>query len=414
MESGLVFPWKAFNRILYRAYYRGRNLPVFSRSVRWTRAFAAGAGPPREDGEVLVLSWGRLGDTILSLPFLARLERIFPGKRITWAGRRETAFLLQGRVREFLPFSPGEWWTSPAFRERFLRSVWRRWEILAGDLHLFFGGLFYFHALVEALPAERKFLYQGYAPPPDLAPWRPFPEGSVLVPPQPKDFSRKGDPEELHVLWDQARYLRALAGEPEGGEARLPGEENLFPHLGVEGDFRGELPAGPFLLVQAGSNSPRRRYPPERWKALFSAFPSETFLLLGSAGEAAALGPPLPGNVRDLRGKTSLEDCARLMRKARAFVGLDSGLVHLAAHLGTPALCLAQSSNLGFFVPYPRGYGGGKMKVLSHPEFRECSGCMMVCSRESLWRNYRKGLPCLRSIPAEGVIRGLRELLEEG
>ncbi len=409
-----VFPWKTFNRILYKAYYLGRNLPVFSRSGRWTRAFAAENGPPRGQGEILVLSWGRMGDTILSLSFLAGLEGIFPGRRITWVGRRETAFLLEGRVHEFLPFSPGEWRTSRAFRERFLRSVWREWDILAGDLHLFFGGLFYFHALIELLPARRKYLYQGYAPPPDLAPRRPFPEGITLVPPLGKDFSRKGDPEELHVLLDQEFYLSALAGDQEEGETGFPGGDWSFPPVGEGKDLGAlerDLPPGPFILVQAGSNSPRRRYPPQGWRALFSAFPGETFLLLGTAGEAGPPGAPLPGNVRDLRGRTSLEDCARLMRRARAFVGLDSGLVHLAAHLGTPALCLAQSSNLGFFVPYPQRYEKAELKVLSHPEFRECSGCMMVCSREFLGRNYLQGLPCLRSIPAGRVIEGLRDLL---
>ncbi len=411
--------WKPFNRVVYRAYYRARYLPDLLRSARWTRGFLEGRGAPRERDQVLVLAWGRIGDTLLSLSLPGALERIFPGRRITWVGRPETRFLLEGRVGRFLPFSPEAWRSSSAFREEFLGALWRKWEILLGDLHLFFGGLFYWRSLIEILPAEAKILYSGYAPPPDLAPWRPFPAGVTLVPSLPRDFSRRGDPAELHVSRDLGHYVAALsrAVGRDGGEGFLPEEP---PPL-VEGGGGGweelspaawGLPEGPFILLQLGSNSSRRRYPLESWKEVIRAFPSERFLALGSkeeGGMVRSLGLP---NVHDLCGKTRLEDCARLMRSASAFAGMDSGLAHLAARMGAPTVCLAQSSNLGYFVPYPPGGKWGRLEVVSHPGFLECSGCMMVCSRESLWRNARRGLPCLRSIPPGQVVGALEGALE--
>lgn len=49
--------------------------------------------------------------------------------------------------------------------------------------------------------------------------------------------------------------------------------------------------------------------------------------------------PPLPG-ARDLRGRTRLREAADLMAGAAAFVGLESGLMHLAAAVGTPGVIL--------------------------------------------------------------------------
>ena len=413
-----MFPWKMFNRVLYRAYYRTRNGPILARSRYWTRDFLERKGPPREKGEVLVLAWGRIGDTLLSHPFLAGLNRIFPGKRITWVGRPETRFLLSGLVDRFVPFSPGEWMADPISRVAFLEALWKKWDVLAGDIHFFFGALFLLGPLVEALPAKRKFLYEGYGPPPDLAPWRPFPRSALVIPSLPKDLTAKGDPEELHVFRDAFHYISAISEAAGRGPLPLSQEETVFPLPKETGPgtipFPGELAEGPFVALQLGSNSSRRKYPPERWREILAAFPGVRFAALGTAGEgrfARALGLP---NVLDLCGRTSLEECVSLISKARAFLGLDSGLAHLAAHLRVPSLCLIQSSNLGYFLPYPEGFPEGGPAVVSHGEFRECSGCFMVCSRESLAANVRKGVPCLRSIPPERVKEALGRILGVG
>ncbi len=409
-----MFPWKSVNRILYRAWYRARNGPVLALSRRWTGDFLEWKGPPREEGRILVLAWGRIGDVVLSHPFLAGLRRTYPGERITWVGRPETRFLLEGKVDRFLPFSPQRWRSDRSYREDFLSSVWKKWKVVAGDVHFFFGGLFFLGPLARCLPAEEKFFYEGYAPPPDLAPWRPFPGDAVLVASLPKEADRKGDPRALHVYRDTIHFVSRIYGpaaEREGPPASM--EEAVFPLEGEEGGpGRFGAEGGPYIVVQPGSNSPRRSYPAGSWRKVLGSFPGERFFVLGTErerGAAGALGLP---NVVDLSGKTSLRECVSLIRGARAFLGLDSGLAHIAAHLGKPALCLVQSSNLGYFVPYPPDFPGRGPVAVSDPDFLECSGCFMVCSRESLAANAGKGLPCLRSIPPGRAVEALGDLLE--
>ena len=50
-------------------------------------------------------------------------------------------------------------------------------------------------------------------------------------------------------------------------------------------------------------------------------------------------GPPLPGAL-DLRGRTTLAEAATVLQAARAFLGIDSGLMWMAASLQVPAVGL--------------------------------------------------------------------------
>ena len=54
----------------------------------------------------------------------------------------------------------------------------------------------------------------------------------------------------------------------------------------------------------------------------------------------------------DLCGQTSLKEAAAWLRSARAAVGNDSGLSHLAAACGTPTLALYGATDPGGSTPW--------------------------------------------------------------
>jgi len=105
-------------------------------------------------------------------------------------------------------------------------------------------------------------------------------------------------------------------------------------------------------------------------------------LLLGDAAATAhvramAAARPLdwreadqPGaGVVDLTGRTELADAAALLRASAVFVGNDSGLMHLAAALGTPTLGLFGSTNPAWTAPR-----GRRTRALAVSGFA-CSPC---------------------------------------
>lgn len=110
----------------------------------------------------------------------------------------------------------------------------------------------------------------------------------------------------------------------------------------------GETPVGVVcfdLLVHPGSGSPAKNWPPQAFAAVLEllrgARPLRAALLCGPAdAEAcAALATRLAPAPLILRPASVIE-LARLLAAARAYLGNDSGVSHLAAALGTPTVAL--------------------------------------------------------------------------
>lgn len=105
-----------------------------------------------------------------------------------------------------------------------------------------------------------------------------------------------------------------------------------------------------------------KEWPAERWQALVDRLaPDYTVLQLGTAQDA-----PLRG-VQDLRGRTTLHEAAEHLARAHLFIGLESGLMHLAAAVDTPAVILQG----GRTPPSSSGYAGNLHLTRQPP----CAGC---------------------------------------
>ena len=107
-----------------------------------------------------------------------------------------------------------------------------------------------------------------------------------------------------------------------------------------------------------------KEWPQDRWQELTRR--------LGRDFELVQVGvsadPVLPG-VRDSRGRTTLFEVASLIANATAFVGLDSGLMHVAAAMHTPAVIIYG----GRTRPHETGYGFNRHL----PRAPACAGCAL-------------------------------------
>jgi ADP-heptose:LPS heptosyltransferase len=115
------------------------------------------------------------------------------------------------------------------------------------------------------------------------------------------------------------------------------------------------LPAGrPVIALGPTANWTGKVWPPERFAALYRDLAAT--ILPGAVpaifagygpGETALTAPvaaALPEAI-DLTGKLTLPEAAACLARAAIFIGNDSGLMHLAAAIGTPTL--------GLFGPTP-------------------------------------------------------------
>ncbi|RUV30728.1 MULTISPECIES: lipopolysaccharide heptosyltransferase II [unclassified Mesorhizobium] len=145
------------------------------------------------------------------------------------------------------------------------------------------------------------------------------------------------------------RTAQAYFGLARGGTFRAPklavdtkNQAELLGRFGLE--------AKKFVALMPGAEfGPAKRWPSERYAGLARDMMAKGFevALFGSKNDAdvtAEIATLAPGVV-DLAGQTRLEDAIDLIAAARLAVSNDSGLMHVAAAVGTPIVAVYGSTS---------------------------------------------------------------------
>ena len=145
-----------------------------------------------------------------------------------------------------------------------------------------------------------------------------------------------------------------------------------------------------------------KRWHPERFAELAvrirDAYP--TRILLFGAPEEQALGEEIcrkaaKADLVNLAGHTSLEEAIALIGMCALFVTNDSGLMHVAAALDVPLVCIFGPTDPDRTAPWSKRY------VLVRDEGVECYGCKMrKCDHDH---------KCMDRITVERAYQGVQE-----
>ncbi|MEW6264672.1 MAG: lipopolysaccharide heptosyltransferase II [Thermodesulfobacteriota bacterium] len=202
-------------------------------------------------------------------------------------------------------------------------------------------------------------------------------------------------------------YLRLLS---RAGLAARPSRP-VF-HLSVEArrQARKRLEelnlTGSFLLgiAPGAAYGPAKQWPASKFASTAGMILDQTggaALVFGSRGDVEAAGLVLnllPGRSFNLAGRTGLAEAAALIQCCGLFLSNDSGLMHVAAAVGSPLLAVFGSTD-----PTATGPLGDLVRVIRHPV--DCSPCFRpVCPRD--------GHPCLDLVTAEEVAGAGLKLIE--
>lgn len=171
-----------------------------------------------------------------------------------------------------------------------------------------------------------------------------------------------------------------------------------------------ELPAkmlrNPIIACSVGSKWQAKDWGLDNWRAfvgkLGAVYPGHGVVFLGSIEEAARsdeVGSVWPGDTANMCGILTPRQSAALLRRAVAFVGHDSGPMHLAASVGTPCVAIFSArSRPGIWFPF-----GTDHEVLYHQT--SCAGCELI---ECVIENKR----CIRGITPDEVMRATTRVIE--
>lgn len=146
---------------------------------------------------------------------------------------------------------------------------------------------------------------------------------------------------------DRAAAARVVPPDRPGAKhARLAARARAAPGPAVH-----RQRARPLVLLQPGSSDPRRCWPADRFAAVGDALAAAGALVaVNGTAEEAGLVRQVVGAMRhpalDLAGKLGLGGLCGLLEGAALVVSNDTGPLHLALAIGTPAVGLFWHTNL--------------------------------------------------------------------
>jgi lipopolysaccharide heptosyltransferase III len=351
---------------------------------------------------VLVTKLRHHGDVLLASPVFSVLRRALPEAEIDALIYRETAPMLEGH---------------PAIaRLHTIDRDWKRggpWTQLRAE-----------RGLLRALAARRFDL---------LVHLTEHPRGAWLTRLLRPRYAVARELPGAHWLWRSSftHYYRLPRGRPrhtvecnldalrriglqpgaaDRGLVLVPGEGETARARALLAENR--LEPRRFLQLHPGSRWLFKSWTAERYSALIEAIVADGWrVAITGAPEArerqlvtetlAPLAAPTRTQVTDLSGALGLRELAALTREARAFVGVDSAPMHIAAAVGTPVVALFGPSGEVEWGPWQ--VAQRVVASTQHP-CRPCGndGC-----------GGGKISECLTTLPVARVLAALRELLAE-
>ena len=157
-------------------------------------------------------------------------------------------------------------------------------------------------------------------------------------------------PLQLHAI----ERLRQLAGQAFGYPVQgLPRFGLRAPALEVPG-----CPGSAYVVLLHATSRAAKQWPDAHWTGLGRSLLERGLALVlpwGSPAEEAraqALADAMRPGAVVVAPKLTLAECAVLLAKARAVVGVDTGLTHLAAALSVPTVALFAATPAWRFGPY--------------------------------------------------------------
>jgi heptosyltransferase I len=339
---------------------------------------------------LLIVRPGALGDVVLALPALDSLRRSFPDARIGYVADERTWDIISAHPavdrRHFFPrtrwrqalFRPWRWPALVREVRGLLREIRAERYEVALDLQANLkGGL-----LSMASGAAVRVGY-GRRYGQELNHW--FNNRYVTPPRWP-----------IHLV---EKFLAATASL--GAATNTPGFRIPEPPEStarVEAFLR-DTPPGPFAVIHPGSSKAR---PDKQWKTerfgevagwLGTTLGMRSVVCFGPAERELAerVVAASDGWAVTAWSGASVLDLAALLRRARLFVGTDSGPMHIAAALGVPTVALFGSGSPVVYGPYPpsspvhrvifkprRGRTGGMTAITVDEVQRAIKECLAV------------------------------------
>jgi len=321
---------------------------------------------------VLVIKLRYLGDVLLATPTLKALKSSYPSLRVTMVVNRGTEGMLVGNphVDEVLPLERG--------------SLLGQWRFLSGLRQR------RFDIVIDLTDADRSAFLTRMS----LAPMRIGFNAEQRMRGWCYTDVVRADPASHRIDRDLAalKPLNIVAGDKTPRLWLTPQDdrsaEDMLARLGVTRDR-------PIVVLQPGARYWFKAWPVERFAELGDRLQEKhgCHVLIGGSNLEAELAQQIVQLSKSrptvLAGQVSIRTFAAVLKLSDLFIGNDSGVMHIAAAVGTPVVALFGPSNPAEWGP--RGalaeilYKGLDCRACFHPTcHRGEQNCMRLITLDEV------------------------------
>lgn len=352
--------------------------------------------PPRS---VLVIVTRRIGDVLLATPVLRSLKRAWPDAAIDALVFSSTAAALSANpdVRDIHGIAERPTRTQ---HFAFIRKLFRRYDLavslVPGDrptLYAFATG----RRRVGLLMATRKERWKRHL----LHRWIPY------------------DLSEQHAVLAHLSILQALDVPPVAEVTmawRETDERRVTEMLAPLGEKR-------YIVLHLYPKFNYKMWGDAQWLELARWITARglAIVLTGSSDPVelayvTRLAHAMNASL-NLAGKLSLAESACVLVRARAYVGPDTALTHMAAALNVPIVALFGPTDPLQWGPWPSGHDAHRTpwrrlgdQSLHNVRIVQGSGACVPCRLEGCERHVNSFSDCLLNLPASRVTHALKEI----
>lgn len=338
---------------------------------------------------ILVTRADRLGDLVLSTPVFEALRRQFPDAHIACLTFLENRPVVEGNpyLDELILYdklgSEKGWWGNFLFSRKLAKKR--------------------FDAVIHLHPTNRMHLVSWLARIPQRIGYRK--KNGWALTRAIEDRKAEGTKHESEYNFDLLKFL----GVPPPGkmtpsfplkEKEKISLEFLLKNLG----FQCEKP---YVVLNPSASCPSKIWPADRFARLADQLQTQRrfqIALIGSISDrrfAVKVKKYATHPVTDLSGKLSLGMLGWLLKEAKLLISNDSGPVHVARAVGTPAISIF-GRNLSGLSPRRWGPLGKEGKVIRREV--ACPVCLA--------HNCRINFLCLDVVSVEDVLKEAMPFLE--
>lgn len=168
--------------------------------------------------------------------------------------------------------------------------------------------------------------------------------------------------------------------------------------------IKNGLKADDFLVcVHLGAGFASKRWLPKKWAQLIDKLIKDfkaRVIIIGTRDDKTLsnnIKQMVKGKIIDAVGETSLVGVAALLKKAKLFIGTDSGPSHIAASVDTPSVILYSGTN------YAKHWAPLGKKIIIIQKDIPCKGCERLKCANNI---------CMDLINVDEVIEAIRKVLD--